>query len=134
MRQNLRDLINLYIAKANELFNLLLNDLKLESPKSNLEWTIQKMPNRGVISKNVEYYRHGYGCWFKYNQGEIDFDLDKKGEINGFNAYWLFEFAKTNNIEIPYQSAREIQYELDQALSSQEIIKSNNQYIFNVPE
>lgn len=42
------------------------------------------------------YLKHGAGCTVYFQDGEIDFDFGRHGEINGFDPWRLFIFARKN--------------------------------------
>lgn len=115
MKNELRQLIDAYCAKASELIPHLANAIKFKLPISNINWALLDIPCRGKTADGLEYYKHGYGVAIKYDGGEIDIDFGSQGEYNGFDAYRLMSFAEENNIPILYDNFRELESDFKDA-------------------
>lgn len=65
----------------------------IRMPHSEADWIYSKIPATGKLIGGVPYFKHGQGCRVSLAEGEVDFDFGEHGEIGGFDAWWLYNFA-----------------------------------------
>ena len=128
MERMLDELITKYVDVAAQLFPRVAEYLGLELPITREEWASLGVPQRGETSDGIEYFKHGYGVALKGGKYKIDLDLGKNGEINGFDAWRLFDFAEGNVLQVPFGSHREIESALKDAEISGDLICSYSLY------
>ena len=121
MKKELRDLIAKYQAAVSELFPLVARHLGASIPITNLEWFLLKVEQVGETQEGVRYFRHGYGVEMSFGDRSVDFDIGKYGEIDGFDAWRLFEFAQASKIVTPYKDGTELEKDLKQAEGNGEV-------------
>jgi hypothetical protein len=93
MQQGLRKLIHDYQAAVARA----VAELKsggIDVPDSNRGWSLNGMPQRGVLPSGATYAKHGYGCHVSLADGEVDFDFGDSGEIDGFDGWRLWRYAE----------------------------------------
>ncbi len=117
MKNALRDLIEAYISKAAELVPRLLVSLGSQLPITNNEWVALRIPQSGMTSDGLIYFKHGYGVAIEYDGGELDIDFGDQGQYDGFDAWRLFSFAMEGKIQTPYKNHREIEADIKDAES-----------------
>ena len=121
MDRALDELIARYVDVAADLFPRVAEHLGVSIPVSNMEWTCLDLPQRGSTPDGIDYFKHGYGVAMSNGDYKIDLDLGDKGEINGFDAWRLFDFAKGSKIQTPFGSHKEIETAIKQAVDSGEL-------------
>jgi hypothetical protein len=121
MNASLRKLITAYQAKARKMARLLAKELNIKLPITNNEWAALQIDQRGTTSKGLKYFKHGYGVAIRHDGWEIDIDFGDKGEIDGFDAHKLFNFAGVNGFQIPYKNETEIESEIKRAVRDGEV-------------
>lgn len=124
MNRDLDELIAKYVDVAAEMFPGVAKHLGASPPISNTEWACLDVPQSGVTFDGTQYFKHGYGIVMKDGNREIDLDLGEKGEINGFDAWRLFDFAERNKIATPFGSHKEIETAMQEAVDSGELAYS----------
>jgi len=57
------------------------------------------IPARGMIQGNVtfQFSFHGIGCALMFEECAVDFDFDESGNCAGFDAWRLWQFAKSRS-------------------------------------
>ena len=132
MNNVLDELITKYVDVAAALFPRVAEHLGAPTPISNLEWAGLGVPQRGSTPDGINYFKHGYGVAMTDGKRKIDLDLGDKGEINGFDAWRLFDFAEGNEIPTPFSSHKEIEIALQEAVDSGELTYSGNILYYRV--
>ncbi len=117
MKPELRELITAYCAKASEVIPRLAQALGFKLPITNTEWVLFDPPGRDETSDGLKYFKHGFGVAIKFEGGAIDIDFGDHGEYNGFDAYRLFKFAKNSHFPSRYESEREVEADIKEALA-----------------
>lgn len=82
------------------------------------------IPRQGVVN-GMEYYFHGRGCLFEYENDAIEVDFGPEGRCDGFDLYRLtffWEHRKDRFEDLPNQKLIEEQF---QRLISNGIIKKH---------
>ncbi len=108
MDQRLATLIDDYIASVSSAVKL-LKESGIARPSSNTEWACNGIPQTGVLSGGVKYFKHGYGCAVHLRGGTVDFDFGEKGEINGFDTWRLSGFAEGRLDQYGFSSEKELE-------------------------
>jgi len=89
-------------------FEQLRTELGIEAPKSDIEWAANGIAGRGRLSDGAEFFKHGYGCAIKYAGGAVDFDFGREGEIDGFDASRLWDFAEATNRSYGFSGFKDV--------------------------
>lgn len=125
MKNELRQLIDAYCAKAAELVPRLANELGFKLPITNTEWAMLQIPhpekNPDKIEGNLQFFKHGFGVAIKFDGGVIDLDFGDNGEYDGFDASRLFRFAKASGMQTRYADEREVEADIKEAESRGEL-------------
>jgi hypothetical protein len=104
MDRALSQLISQYVGVAADLFPKVAAHVGADLPISNEDWACLDVDQRGETADGVKYFKHGYGVAMTDGSRHIDLDLGDEGQIDGFDAWRLFDFAEKNDIEIPFGS------------------------------
>lgn len=78
-------------------------------PTSNVEWATRESPYRGILRTGFKYYKHGFGCSVDGPDWGVDFDFGEKGQIDGFDAWRLFAFARARLGTYGFASEKDIE-------------------------
>ncbi len=91
----------------NETLDILINDfismvesstrifeLKFGTRDIRRLWRTNAIKRRGRVTRGAKYELHGIGCRINLSTGSVDFDYGPNGEINGFDAWRLYNFAR----------------------------------------
>jgi hypothetical protein len=78
-------------------------------PVSNTSWATSHDPGRMSLPGGFTFYKHGFGCSVDGPEWGIDFDFGADGQIDGFDAWRLFAFARRRLSEYGFTSAEEIE-------------------------
>ncbi|MHC0735320.1 DUF6896 domain-containing protein [Klebsiella pneumoniae] len=107
----------------------------IKMPSSCYEWIESDIPNFGELDGGVKYYKHGAGCRVDLNSGSVDFDFGGRGEVGGFNSWWLTNFAGENLIDYGFRNFDDVSDHLKKALDDGELIFPDHDlyYFANVP-
>lgn len=124
MNSDLDELITKYVEVAAELFPRVAEHLGASPPVSNIEWACLGVPQRGRTPDGINYFKHGFGVAMTDGKRKIDLDLGENGEINGFDAWRLFDFAEGNKISTSFGSLEDIETAIDEAVASGELTYS----------
>ena len=124
MNSDLDELITKYVDVAAELFPRVAQHLGASASISNTDWAMLGVPERGITSDGIKYFKHGYGVVITDGKRKIDLDLGDNGEINGFDAWRLFDFAESNKIPTSFGSHKEIETSIKEAVVSGELTHS----------
>ncbi len=66
-------------------------------PKSSREWLGTDLSLIPILQDSISYVPHGVGCEVDLPEGTVDFDFGTFGEISGFDAWRLEQFAKARH-------------------------------------
>lgn len=124
MNRDLNELITRYVDVAAELFSSVAEHLGTTPPIPNMEWASLDVPQRGSTPDGINYFKHGYGVTMTDGKRKIDLDLGENGEINGFDAWRLYDFAERNNIPTSFGSHTELETAIQEAVDSGELTYS----------
>ncbi|GKO66481.1 MULTISPECIES: DUF6896 domain-containing protein [Klebsiella] len=107
----------------------------IKMPSSCYEWIESDIPNVGELDGGVKYYKHGAGCRVDLNSGSVDFDFGGRGEVGGFNSWWLTNFAGENLMDYGFRNFDDVSDHLKKALDDGELIFPDHDlyYFANVP-
>ena len=108
MDPRLQRLISDYQARVAEAV-VLLNAAGIERPSSAVEWVRMEFPELGGLAGGFRYFRHGFGCAVRGPDWGVDFDFGEHGEIDGFDAHRLYDFASKRLSHYAFSSADEIE-------------------------
>ncbi|MBB3802564.1 hypothetical protein FHR47_002831 [Xanthomonas arboricola] len=92
MNSNLACLISDYQSAVRKAVELMRNS-GIDLPATNRDWAANGIPQRGTLTGDVPYFKHGYGCSVKLPSGAVDFDFGVHGETHGFDLWRLASFA-----------------------------------------
>lgn len=121
MDERLRYLIADYQGTVAAQWNRLRTELGIATPKSDIEWAANSIPGRGRLSNGVEYFKHGHGCALRYPGGAVDFDFGRAGEIDGFDASRLWDFAEANGQSYGFGGFKEVDAVIKRASADGEL-------------
>lgn len=121
MRPTLQRLIADHQMTVATKFQQLRDELKIEAPKTNMDWVCNGITQKGVLSDGTQYFKHGYGCAIKYPGGSIDFDFGARGEFTGFNASRLWFFVESAHANYGFRSEAEVASAINEAKLAGEI-------------
>ncbi|MDQ0627265.1 DUF6896 domain-containing protein [Paraburkholderia graminis] len=62
-------------------------------PFSSADWIEMNLSPYGELEGGIHYFKHGAGCKVDLASGTVDFDFGERGEIGGFDAWRLTEYA-----------------------------------------
>lgn len=124
MDRALDELITKYVNVAAELFPRVAEHIGASIPITNMEWACLGVPQQGNTPDGVRYFKHGYGVVMTDGTHKIDLDLGDTGQIDGFDAWRLFSFARKNDIETSFRSHEEIESAMQDAVEAGELTYS----------
>ena len=93
MDTKLQRLVSDYQTVVSRRFTQLRTELGFAAPESDVAWACNDLEQKGRLSDGAQYFKHGYGCAIKGATDSVDFDFGENGEIDGFAASSLWEFA-----------------------------------------
>ena len=79
-------------------------------------WAADAGPARGSLPGGFKFYVHGFGCAVDGPEWGVDFDFGAAGEIDGFDATRLHDFARKRLADYGFRSEAEI----DESIKSAE--------------
>ncbi len=134
MNEKLTHLISDYQEKIMEAI-IVMQKSGIRRPFSITGWIKADIPCIGKLDGGGQYFKHGAGCEVCFDTNKVDFDFGKRGEIGGFNEWWLTEFAGDKLTDYGFSSKAEVTECLENAFNTQELTYSNDglYYIANVP-
>ncbi|MCE2029721.1 hypothetical protein LU361_15545 [Marinibactrum sp. C21] len=83
----------------------------------------QKIRDKAYQSGGYKIRPHGIGMEINIDGVKIDFDFGHNGEVNGFDAWRLFNFVSQNNIKSTLNTEQKIKFAVEQAVSNGSIYK-----------
>ncbi|CAI8760453.1 MULTISPECIES: DUF6896 domain-containing protein [Pseudomonas] len=125
------------MSDQNEALDILINDFisMVESSTLIFErkfgtrdirrlWYTKIIKRRGRVTRGVKYELHGVGCRINLSTGSVDFDYGPNGEINGFDTWRLYNFARERpSKHRKYCDEKIIKKELEEYLNLKKIKK-----------
>ncbi|MFK7845348.1 MAG: hypothetical protein AB8G77_08610 [Rhodothermales bacterium] len=117
----LQELVSAYVETAKTLFPRVAAYVGVSLPISNIEWASFDIPQSGETDDGIVYFKHGFGVGMNDGSRRIDIDLGAAGEMDGFDAWRLFDFAKQNKIDTPYSDYKDVEKAIETALQAGEL-------------
>lgn len=108
MDTTLLKLIRDYQAKVAEAVQM-LEVAGIPRPASTMEWVCNQIAQRGSLPNGFKYFKHGFGCAVAGPDWNVDFDFGERGQIDGFDAWRLFDFAEKNLTTCGFRSLEQIE-------------------------
>lgn len=130
MKKQLADLIRDYQAKVHDAV-VLMHRSGIRMPISSYAWTEADIPQKGLLDGNIAYIKHGVGCTVYLSDGKVDFDFGRHGEINGFDLWRLFLFARERQEVYGFESHGALESCLETAVSGGHLVCSDD-FLFYV--
>lgn len=127
MHPELQSLISDFVATVARRFAQLQREIGVAAPASSTAWATNGL-KKGTLSDGAVYSKHGVGCLIEASAGGVDFDFGDRGEIDGFDAWRLVQFAEISNGRHAITDKRKIEALLHSALTSGEIEKRGSLY------
>jgi len=125
MDENLSKLIRDYQRRVSEAVGMLEAN-GISRPSSNIQWATNGVKGRGLLPDGFTYYKHGYACAVDGPAWSVDFDFGDAGQIDGFDAWRLFDFARKRLGEYGFESEEEIKSAVELAATAGELVYSGN--------
>ena len=130
MKPELRDLIDAYLRAVRESVALLQDaGVFVAGPEG--EWPLVG-PRTGSLGADSSYQMHGIGCTVHVNGIATDFDLGRRGETDGFDAWRLFRFIADHGFGCSYRSHRVLDADLQIAASAGEIVRLRDSQLYRL--
>ena len=108
MDTKLQRLVSDYQTVVSRRFTQLRTELGFAAPESDVAWACNDLEQKGRLSDGAQYFKHGYGCAIKGATDSVDFDFGENGEIDGFAASSLWEFAVASKKDYGFASQEDI--------------------------
>lgn len=124
MDSRLKHLIDEYL-DAVRLAVALLEEAGIPRPASARAWTTTGISGTGTLRDGATYRKHGHGCEVHLASGSVDFDFGKAGQINGFDAWRLAEFAGNRLAAFGFNSRDELEHVFKAEVESGKISTSD---------
>ncbi|WP_323168557.1 DUF6896 domain-containing protein [Pseudomonas atacamensis] len=87
-------------------------------------WRTEAIKRCGRVTRGVKYELHGIGCRINLSTGSVDFDYGPNGEINGFDVWRLYNFARERPSKYKkYCDKKNIEKELEEYINLKKIKK-----------
>lgn len=109
---------------------LQISDSGIELPATLIEWLELRIPARGKLHSGAEYYKHGIGCAVYLPEGEVDFDFDQDGGIDGFDDWRLWKFCQSRPKAHAFGSLEEISNQVQHGLKMGWLLPSSHNLYF----
>lgn len=129
MNKQLAGLIRDYHAKVHEAL-VLMHRSGIRMPSSNLQWIKANIPQSGLLDGDIAYVKHGIGCTVYLPDGEVDFDFGMLGEINGFDVWRLFIFAREKLSTYGFESQDALESCFETAVSEGHLVRSDDSLFY----
>ena len=127
MDQRLLQLIRDYQGRV-FLAVAMLEAAGIPRPASNTAWATRDFPRRGPMPGGFTFYPHGFGCAVHCPDWIVDFDFGTAGEIDGFDAGRLRDFARKRLAEYGFDSEKDIELSVRRAAESNDLRFSGSLY------
>ncbi|WP_186136531.1 DUF6896 domain-containing protein [Burkholderia gladioli] len=131
MNKQLAKLIHDYQTKVHEAL-VLMQRSGIRMPNSSLRWIENRIPQKGFLEGDIAYVKHGSGCTVYLDQGEVDFDFGRYGEINGFDLWRLSLFAGRKLPKYGFESENSLKKCFEISISEGHLIRSDDDSLFYV--
>jgi hypothetical protein len=93
-------------------------------PASNMEWATNGVAGRGALANGFAFHKHGFGCAVRGPGWHVDFDFGAEGQIDGFDAWRLYDFAHEHLADYGFKSEEEIKVAIAAAVDAGELKSS----------
>ena len=133
MHPDLQKLVADFVATVAQRFAQLQREAGVVAPTSSTAWATNGL-KKGTLSDGAIYSKHGVGCLIEAPERGVDFDFGDHGEIDGFDAWRLLQFAEISNGRHAFGEEKKIQTLLDSALTAGEIEKRGSLYYLRKKE
>ncbi|WP_263220165.1 DUF6896 domain-containing protein [Pseudomonas atacamensis] len=120
--ETLEILINDFIAMVE--FSTLVFERKFGTRDIRRLWRSKAIKRCGRVTRGVKYELHGIGCRINLSTGSVDFNYGPNGEINGFDVWRLYNFARERPSKYKkYCDKKIIEKELEEYINLKKIKK-----------
>jgi len=129
MNEELNNIIGKFNKTQERAVEILENEFECPRPESTMDFITRCVPCIRIKKYTSGGYKirpHGYGMEIVIDGIIIDFDFGELGEINGFDAWRLYYFVKSNNINSTLNTEDKIKAAIESALLEGYIIKSQD--------
>ncbi|WP_437574163.1 DUF6896 domain-containing protein [Sorangium sp. So ce887] len=123
MDPRLAKLIEDYRAKVAEAVAL-LERAGIPRPSSSLEWSQTDVAGRGEFTGGYRYFKHGFGCAVAGPKWTVDFDFGDEGQIDGFDAWRLLQFAGKRLGQYGFTSQEQLEHTFEDAKAAGDLVYS----------
>lgn len=127
MNENLRELISLFNQAQLKAVKILEENFECPRPETTSDYVFRCVPlirNKNYEAGGFRIRPHGYGMEVNVGGSTIDFDFGANGELNGFDAWRLFNFVEANKLNTILNTEDKIEDSIERAMESGDIIKS----------
>jgi hypothetical protein len=90
-----RSLALAYVREGVAMINRLRQSYQFENLLH--AWRNGQIPTSGELPGDVRYRFHGCGCEFSSQSGTVDLDFGPDGRCDGFDAWRVFQFTKSQS-------------------------------------
>lgn len=134
MNDELKLLIDQFNQAQIEAIHILESRFRCPRPESTIDYIgrcVQVIRERNYEADGFKIRPHGYGMAINTGNFKIDFDFGAHGEINGFDAWRLYEFARANKIKTSLKDLDAVEAAIEDAIQKNKIYKSSyiNHYV-----
>lgn len=120
--ETLEILINDFIAMVES--STLVFERKFGTRDIRQLWRTKAIKRCGRVTRGVKYELHGIGCRINLSTGSVDFNYGPNGEINGFDVWRLYNFARERPSKYKkYCDKKIIEKELEEYINLKKIKK-----------
>ncbi|QXI24492.1 MULTISPECIES: DUF6896 domain-containing protein [Pseudomonas] len=120
--ETLEILINDFIAMVES--STLVFERKFGTRDIRRLWRTKAIKRCGRVTRGVKYELHGIGCRINLSTGSVDFNYGPNGEINGFDVWRLYNFARERPSKYKkYCDKKIIEKELEEYINLKKIKK-----------
>jgi hypothetical protein len=133
MHSDFLSLITDFSATVARRFAQLQREAGVVVPASRIAWATNGL-KKGTLSDGAIFSKHGVGCLIEAEEGGVDFDFGDHGEIDGFDAWRLLQFAEISNGRHTFEDKNKIQALIDSALAAGEIERRGSLYYLRKKE
>lgn len=120
--ETLEILINDFIAMVES--STLVFERKFGTRDIRRLWRTKAIKRCGRVTRGVKYELHGIGCRINLSTGSVDFNYGPNGEINGFDVWRLYNFARERPSKYKkYCDKKNIEKELEEHINLKKIKK-----------
>ncbi|UST97126.1 DUF6896 domain-containing protein [Pseudomonas siliginis] len=120
--ETLEILINDFIAMVES--STLVFERKFGTRDIRRLWRSKAIKRCGRVTRGVKYELHGIGCRINLSTGSVDFNYGPNGEINGFDVWRLYNFARERPSKYKkYCDKKIIEKELEEYINLKKIKK-----------